>query len=193
MLESAPARQPPHSIGAGTNFRERESMHMRIPGLAVLAGLALSLGACDQAALDHLKEGVSTEADVIKYLGQPERVWPEADGARTFEYDRQPRGVRNYMITIAADGRMMALTQVLTPDNFARVRPGMDAEAVQRLLGSPARKVPYKLKNQIVWTWRFLEPPNETKGFDVVFDSGLHVISAAVGPDPDGPDSVGGG
>lgn len=166
---------------------------MRIPGLAVLASLALSLGACDQAALDNLKEGVSTEADVIKYLGQPERIWPEAGGARRFEYDRQPRGVRNYMVTIAADGRMTALNQVLTPANFARVQPGMDAEAVQRLLGSPARKVPYKLKNQIVWTWRFLEPPSETRGFEVVFDAGLHVLSSAIGPDPDGPNSVGGG
>ncbi|TAN13558.1 MAG: outer membrane protein assembly factor BamE [Burkholderiaceae bacterium] len=168
-------------------------MHMRIPGLALLTSLALSLGACDQAALDNLKVGVSTEADVIKYLGQPERIWPESGGARTFEYDRQPQGVRNYMVTIGADGRMTALEQVLTPANFARVQPGMDAEAVQRLLGKPARKVPYKLKNQIVWTWKFLEPPNETKGFDVVFGPNERVISSAVGPNPDGPDSVGGG
>lgn len=193
MPRSAPVRQRAHSIGVRTNFVERESRHMRIPGLALLASLALSLGACDQAALDNLKEGVSTEADVIRYMGQPERVWPEADGARTFEYDRQPQGVRNYMITIAADGRMAALRQVLTPDNFARVLPGMDGEAVLRLLGNPARKVPYRLKKQIVWTWKFLEPPNETKGFDVVFGPDGRVLSSAVGPDPDGPDRVGGG
>lgn len=167
--------------------------HFRVPGLALLASALLALGACDQAALDNLHEGVSTEADVIRYMGQPVHVWSEADGARTLQYDRQPEGVRNYMITIGADGRMTALRQVLTPENFARVQPGMDAQAVLRLLGGPAHKVPYALKNQVVWTWKFLEPPNETKGFEVTFDSGGHVIGSAIGSNPDGPDRVGGG
>ena len=90
----------------------------------LLAG-ALGLAACDPQAIKELEEGVSTEADVVQRFGQPERVWPEAGGAKTFEYNRQPEGMRNYMITIGPDGRMSALRQVLSPDNFRRVQAGM--------------------------------------------------------------------
>ncbi|MDO5290610.1 MAG: outer membrane protein assembly factor BamE [Pseudomonadota bacterium] len=160
--------------------------------LAGLLGVAGLLGACDPQAIAELEEGVSTEADVVQRFGQPERVWPEADGSKTFEYNRQPAGVRNYMITIGADGKMSALRQVLTPENFARVKPGMGAEDVRRLLGKPARQVPYTLQNTVVWTWKFLEPPSETKAFNVVFGPDYRVLSTEIGPDPDGPDMRGG-
>jgi hypothetical protein len=162
-------------------------------GLGTLMGALLGLVACDQAAISELEEGVSTEADVVQRFGQPERVWPEAGGARTFEYNRQPEGLRNYMITIGADGRMSALRQVLTPDNFRRVQPGMGVEDVRRLLGKPARQVPYQLQNHVVWTWKFLDPPSDKKAFNVVFSPDYRVIRTEIGPDPDGPDMRGGG
>jgi hypothetical protein len=165
----------------------------RLRTLGGLLGAVLALGACDPQAISELEEGVSTEADVVQRFGQPERVWPEAGGAKTFEYNRQPEGLRNYMITIGADGRMSALRQVLTPDNFRRVQPGMGVEEVRRLLGKPARQVSYALQNQIVWTWKFLEPPSETRAFNVVFSPDYRVIRGEVGPDPDGPDMRGGG
>lgn len=166
---------------------------LRTLGLAGLLGSALGLAGCDPQAIRELEEGVSTEADVVQRFGQPERVWPEPGGARTFEYNRQPQGMRNYMITIGADGKMSALRQVLTPENFRRVQPGMGVEDVRRLLGKPARQVPYQLQNQIVWTWKFLEPPSETRGFNVIFSTDYRVIRSEIGPDPDGPDMVGGG
>ena len=166
---------------------------LRTLGLGGLLGSALWLAACDPQAIKELEEGVATEADVVQRFGQPERVWPEAGGAKTFEYNRQPEGLRNYMITIGPDGRMSALRQVLTPDNFRRVQPGMGVEDVRLMLGKPAKQVPYQLQNQIVWTWKFLEPPNETRGFNVVFSPDYRVIRTEVGPDPDGPDMRGGG
>lgn len=161
--------------------------------LALAAAAGLLLVACDPQAISELEEGVSTEADVLQRFGQPERVWPEANGARTYEYNRQPAGVRNYMITIGADGKMTALRQVLTPENFRRVLPGMGVEQVRRMLGKPAKQVPYRLQNEVVWTWKFLEPPSETKGFNVVFGPDYRVLRTEIGPDPDGPDMRGGG
>lgn len=116
--------------------------------------------------------------------------WP-----RDAEYNRQPAGVLNYMICIGPGGRMAALRQVLTPENFRRVQPRHGrGEDVRRMLGVPAKQVPYKLQNQIVWTWKFLEPPSETKAFnDVVFGRIAAAIRTEVGPDPDGPDMRGGG
>ena len=88
---------------------------------------------------------------------------------------------------------MPARSQVLPPANFRRVQPGMGVEDVRRMLGMQAKQVPYKLQNQIVWTWKFLEPPSETKAFNVVFSPDYRVIRTEIGPDPDGPDMRGGG
>lgn len=162
-------------------------------GLAAVLGAVLTLGACDPQAIKELEEGVSTEADVVQRFGQPERVWPEAGGAKTYEYNRQPEGLRNYMITIGADGKMSALRQVLTPENFARVQPGQGVEDVRRMLGKPARQLPLSLKNQTVWTWKFLEPPSTTKAFNVFFGPDMRVQRTEIGPDPDGPEMRGGG
>ena len=125
--------------------------------------------------------------------GAPAAVYTEDNGARTFDYPRQPAGQVNYMITIGADGKMSALRQVLTPENFARVRPGMGGEDVRRMLGKPARQVPYELKREIVWSWKFLEPPSDKKAFNVVFSPDYRVLRTEVDADPDGPDMRGGG
>jgi outer membrane protein assembly factor BamE (lipoprotein component of BamABCDE complex) len=163
------------------------SWRVALPGL-----LALLLAGCDPQAIRELEEGLSTEADVVQRFGQPEHVWQEPGGARTFEYNRQPEGLRNYMITIGPDGIMSALRQVLTPENFARVQAGMDASEVRRLLGQPARQVPYALQEETVWTWKFLEPPSQTRAFNVVFGPDRRVRRTEIGPDPDGPDMRGG-
>ncbi|HMT17248.1 MAG: outer membrane protein assembly factor BamE [Proteobacteria bacterium] len=166
---------------------------LRALGLGGLLAATLGLGGCDPQAIAELEEGVATEADVVQRFGQPERVWPEDGGAKTYEYNRQPSGLRNYMITIGPDGKMSALRQVLTPDNFRRVQPGMGVEQVRRMLGKPARQVPYALQNEVAWTWKFLEPPSTTKAFNVIFSPDYRVLRTEVGPDPDGPDMRGGG
>lgn len=136
--------------------------------LAAVALLA-ALAACDGDRIRALEEGLSTEADVRAQFGEPDRIWPGPEGSRVFEYDRQPAGQRNYMIAIGPDGRMAALRQVLTPENFAQIVPGMTAEDVRRRLGKPARTTPYPLKQETVWDWRYLEPPTTSMVFSVAF------------------------
>ena len=100
-------------------------MSMARAGLvAALATLTLLAG-CDEQRIKELEEGLSTEVDVRDRFGVPEYIWQEPDGSRTLEYNRQPAGERNYMITIGTDGKMSALRQVLTPQNFEKILPGM--------------------------------------------------------------------
>ena len=73
------------------------------------------------------------------------------------------------MITIAADGTMAALTQVLTPEHFARVQPGMDQQAVRRMLGQPARQVTYDQSRETDWDWKWLDGPTRAMFFTVTF------------------------
>ena len=165
---------------------------MRI--LTYLAGAvvaALALVACDQQRINELEEGLSTEADVRDRFGVPDHVWDEGGGARTLEYNRQPAGERNYMVTIGPDGKMSALRQVLTPENFARITPGMALDEVRRRLGRPAKVTPYALSGETHHDWRFLEPPSERKLFTVISTDGRTVARTMVGPDMDAPEHGG--
>ncbi|MDB5964680.1 MAG: putative lipoprotein [Polaromonas sp.] len=154
-----------------------------------MLSILLALAGCDAKNIAELEEGVATEADVRARFGQPEKVWEASDmaslpqpgaaavpGARTFEYNRQPEGKANYMITIGPDGRMSALRQVLTPQNFARILPGMSMEQVRKMLGKPMKVTPYALKQQTHYDWRYVNPPSTAMVFTVVFDQNLRVV-----------------
>ncbi len=159
--------------------------HVALMGL--LSAL-LGLVGCDPQRIEALEEGVATEADVRARFGVPEKIWEAADlagnpfpgataqpGARTLEYNRQPEGQVNYMITIGPDGKMSALRQVLTPQNFALVLPGMPMERVRKMLGKPMKVTPLALKQETHYEWRYSEGPNAPRIFRVVFDKDLKV------------------
>ena len=154
--------------------------------LSMLAGMV----ACDPQRIAELEEGVATEADVRARFGEPEKIWDAADmsglpmpgaaaapGARTFEYNRQPSGNVNYMITIGTDGKMSALRQVLSPQNFTQVLPGMPMETVRKMLGKPMKITPFALQQTTHYDWRYLNPPTTAMIFTVVFDRDLKVVS----------------
>ncbi len=164
----------------------------RAAPLAAAAFCLLALTACDPQRISELQAGVSTEADVRDRFGAPENIWDEPGGARTFEYNRQPAGQVNYMITIGPDGRMTALQQVLTPENFARVVPGTGMDAVRRLLGKPAKVTPYELKQETHADWRYLQPPNQPQVFTVVYGPDQRVLRTQTGPDLEAPEYKGG-
>lgn len=152
-----------------------------------LLALAALLVACDARNISELEEGVSTEADVRERFGAPEAVWEGEDGAQIYEYNRQPAGHVNYMITIGPDGRMAALRQVLTERNFAQVKPGMAMEEVRRMLGKPMKITTYALKRETHYDWRYLDSASRTNSmvFTVVFDPDLRVVNTMSVSDPD--------
>ena len=155
-----------------------------------LLSAVLGLVGCDPQRIAELEEGVATEADVRARFGEPEKVWDASDmaslplpgaaaapGAKTFEYNRQPAGNVNYMITIGPDGKMSALRQVLAPQNFAKVLPGMPMETVRKMLGKPMKVTPYAASQTSHYDWRYLNPPSSVMIFTVVFDQNLSVVS----------------
>ena len=156
---------------------------------AAIAVAALASAACDPQRISELEEGVSTEMDVRDRFGVPDNVWNEPGGAHTLEYNRQPAGQRNYMITIGADGKMSALRQVLTPENFARITPGMEMQEVRRRLGKPAKVTPYALSGETHHDWRFLEPPTTPLVFSVITTDGRSVARTMTTPDMDAPEN----
>ena len=150
--------------------------------MGVFGALMALIGGCDNQAIRELEEGVSTEADVRARFGEPENVWDSPAG-RVFEYNRQPQGQKNYMITIGPDGKMAALRQVLTPENFARVQPGMAMEDLRKLLGKPAKVTPYAIKRETEWEWRWLQPPNSPMVFTATLNDDQRVVRSGTAAD----------
>ncbi len=152
---------------------------------ALLASV-VAMTACDSQRIAELEEGVASEGDVRMKFGEPEKVWDGENGARILEYNRQPAGAKNYMITIGPDGKMTALRQVLAPHVFAKIVPGMPMETVRRMLGKPMKVTPFALKNVWHYDWRYMDGPNvgDAKIFTVVFNSDLRVLSTGSVADP---------
>jgi hypothetical protein len=154
--------------------------------LALLASFTAFLSGCDNQRIAQLEEGVATEGDVRIKFGEPEKIWDGENGAKIFEYNRQPAGTQNYMITIGTDGKMSALRQVLTPQNFAKITPNMMMEDVRKMLGRPMKITPYELVKEYHYQWRFVDGPSQSdkKIFTVVFNADLRVKSTNSAMDP---------
>jgi outer membrane protein assembly factor BamE (lipoprotein component of BamABCDE complex) len=152
---------------------------------SVLAVLAmLLLGGCDregrfieEAGLEKLEAGVSRESDVYMAMGQPQAVMEEEGGAKVLHYPRGPEGARTWFFHIGSDGVLVSYEQVLTPENFARIRPGMDRDEVTRLLGKPRSVMLFPLKNEEVWDWKYIHDHNEQL-FNVHIDMVSNKVTA---------------
>lgn len=141
----------------------------RFARLFLAASIAALLPACDVDRLNQLKPGVSTGEEVRKIMGQPNFEWKDADGTRIWEYPRTPEGIVNYMLVIGPDEVLREVRQVLTEENFNRVRPGMRMDDVRYLLGQPAHQVRFPLNQETVWDWKTKVEPGMEWYFNVHF------------------------
>lgn len=142
----------------------------------------------DEPGLEKLARGVSRESDVRAAMGRPETVWEEESGERVLEYPRGPNGVRTWMFDIDKSGILVDWRNVLTEENFKRVKPGMSMDQVRRLLGKPRSVVQFRMKNEEVWDWLYeVGPGTGTRRlFNVHFDIGSRqVVDVSGSDDPD--------
>ena len=151
-------------------------MIMRIVAGFFSGVLALLLPGCDDANFSRLTPGQSTTETVRQVMGPPTQEWSDPDGSQTWEYPRTPEGIVNYMIDFAPDGKLRAIRQVLTEENFGRVQPGMTREQIRRLLGRPAHERHFQLKNEYVWDWKIKGESGSDTYFNVSFDEGGKVV-----------------
>lgn len=131
-----------------------------------------------------IEPGVSSEDDVRRQAGRPEIVWEEENGARRLEYPRGPEGATTWMVTIGADGKVGAIEQVLTAENFQRVRAGMSQDSVRRMLGKPTKIEAFRLKQETVWGYRWWETSQDKAFFNVHFGTDGLVTHTSRSDDP---------
>lgn len=158
-------------------------MKQLILGIVAALGL-LMLAACDQQGrpqeefgLEKLAKDVSTESDVRMVMGQPGTVWDAEDGSRSLEYPKGPEGHRTWFFDIGKDGKLKDYRQVLADEYFEKIKPGMSMDAVRRTLGKPRSAVQYKLKNEEVWEWLYVERSGLQRLFYVHFDLKTNIVT----------------
>jgi len=138
----------------------------------------------DSQLFKGIEIGKSTEDDVRRQAGKPEIVWEEADGGKRLEYPRGPEGVTTWMVRTAPDGTVRTIEQVLTAENFQRVRPGMSQDGIRRMLGKPTKVEAFALKQEEVWGYRWQESPADRAFFNVHFNSQGVVTTTSRSDDP---------
>ncbi|WP_233863616.1 outer membrane protein assembly factor BamE [Paraburkholderia adhaesiva] len=119
----------------------------------------------DVLLLKGLTPGVSTLDDVRRQMGKPETERVFDDFSRRLEYPRGPEGLNTYMVDIGPNGRLVAITQVLVAENFAKIRIGMSQDEVRQMLGKPGQVAAFRLKKETVWSWKWREGGVEQEAF----------------------------
>lgn len=156
---------------------------MRVFWTTVLA-LSTLLGGCDYFAQRDLKPGLSTQADVRRYMGTPEIIWEEPDGSRVYEYVRSPLGHETWMVLIGPDGTYQRMENVLVAARFAKVATGQSRDDVRRYLGKPTEIEYFERRDEEVWSWRHKGQVWESAMFHVYFGPDGRVLRTETMRDP---------
>jgi hypothetical protein len=115
--------------------------------LFLLAGV---LAAC--ASPGSFVPQQSTITEVRARMGIPTDIRCAPNGEEQWEYATGPSGTETYLFRFSRDGRVEAVTQLLTEERFAKIVPGQTTLAAARdLLGRPSDQV--FLENARAWRW----------------------------------------
>jgi hypothetical protein len=128
---------------------------------------AASCAAYDGAGL---RTGASTEADVRSAMGMPALELRDPDGSRHYYYPRGPLGHQTFVADIGNDGVLREIRGVLSDGNFNRIRPGLTAAEILRLIGPPREKAHFERLGQTAWDYKFVDTWGYSSILSVMLD-----------------------
>ena len=150
----------------------------------LMGATLLALSACATVFRQPPPIGAPLTA-VTAALGQPTATYPEQDGGQVLEYRGQPMGQFQYMARIGPDGRLVAYDQVLTSENFAKVKVDRwTKDDILRNFGRPAEVSRVYAHDYEVWSYRYKEAGVWNSMMNVHFDAQGVVRQMLNGPDP---------
>ena len=141
--------------------------------LTLLLATSLLLTSCAAYNGTGLQPGQASIQDTVKLMGQPAMRWKNPDQTEQLAFPRGPFGLHTYMAYFSAGGTLQKLENVLDPQIFARIKPGMTQAEVLRLLGpsDPHATAYFKARDELVWEWRYCDDWKQSARFDVLFDN----------------------
>jgi hypothetical protein len=138
--------------------------------LAALSA-ALLMSGCASYGGYGIEVGVDGEAKVRATMGEPALQLRNTDRSYDWAYPRGPLGYETFMVHFTGDGKVASIENVLDLPHFARVTPGLDQEAVQRIVGPPGRVEKFPRTRELVWDYRFMDTWGYSSNLSVVFDA----------------------
>jgi hypothetical protein len=133
-------------------------MLMTMPRILFLLLLAAGLAGC--ASPSSFTPQQSTITDVRARMGSPTDIRFDGNGDELWEYATGPSGTETYLFRFGKDGRVKAVTQLLTEEQFGKVVPNQTTKAGARdLLGRPSDQA--FLRNGTSWSWRVRVGPRD--------------------------------
>ncbi len=116
----------------------------------------LLVAGCTALGPCGLEPGRSSEADVLRSLGEPAMTFPTPDGGRQLVFPQGPMGSQTFMARVGADGRLARLDQVLDEEHFRRIESGRTTTGeLERLIGPPWRRIAFPNLRQVAWDYHF--------------------------------------
>jgi hypothetical protein len=125
-----------------------------------------------------IQPGTDGEAKVRASMGEPAARYRNADGTYDWAYPRGPLGYDTFMVHFTDAGTVRSIEKVIDPAHFARVTPGLDQDAVLRIVGPPGRVEPFPRTGELVWDYRFMDSWGYSSYFSVVFNGERRVKQA---------------
>jgi hypothetical protein len=154
----------------------------RLRRLLLLLLAAALLAAC--ATPDNSLLGADRAA-VLSRQGEPAQRFALPTGGERWLYPLG--GLQQFVWAVDFDsaGRVVAVTQVRTGENFGRVRIGVDTEAdILREFGQPRLKVPFSRIGLVAWLYPYVDSGVWNLEMGIYFDAQGIVRRVESGPDP---------
>jgi len=152
---------------------------MRVVALALAVAAVAGCATPSQIAVGQ------TRAQVVERLGAPNARHALDGGGERLEYARDPLQQTAWMVDFDAAGRVTAVRQVRTLENFARLRIGQDDTIVlRREFGAPWRIERYPLSGLTAWMYPYVEDGTWKSMIAVHVDGRGIVQRVENGPDP---------
>jgi hypothetical protein len=149
-------------------------------GIAALL-LAAAVGACGSLRPPGSLPPGTPIAEARQSFGGPSGEYALPGGGNRLEF-RQGR--QTYMLDFDAGGRLVSSRQVLTPETFATITPGMSQQEVLARIGRPAFVTPIGWQQQQLWSYRFGGLEGDCVVFQVSIGNASHAV-ADTGPNMD--------
>ncbi len=144
--------------------------------------LAMLLAACTTP--QSLKPG-TTVAEARSALGRPTAEMRLPDGGTRLQYSGQPNNQSVWNVDFDAEGRLRQARQMMTDEAFMQINSGKDTrEDVLRDFGPPAEVLPYRLKNETAYMYRYYTFGGFKAAMFVYFDPAWVVKRTEPGMDP---------
>ena len=156
-------------------------MNHRVSTLSCIVLCLALLPACSSFAPPDRIVGIDREA-LLARMGPPEMERRMETGSR-LEFPRGPFGKQTWFVYLDAAGQALRAEQVLTPQNFNAVKPGLAQEAVRQLLGRPGEVQVLGRGRGMVWNYRFEN--NDCQWFQIELSLEQQVRSAGYGIPPE--------